>query len=261
MKTNAAAAASAACAARRRADDALSKSLASIIDAGGADRDEAIAESIEQYRQYLQKNLGDLAATERGDEGDPDDDEADELDGGDDDKPNKGANMNTEQTMAKFKRERIAKLESWDITDVAKAVVVHDADLMINESEFAELITKAAQKQHPELRPDAAFSKLYCEQSERGTLLRKACAAIKAMPLRVNLAPDQTHSPRAFHDAVSDTESSEAYKQLVELGRQKWPTASEAQQFARAMTDPANRVLASKAHKRPGPNDWNQFPR
>jgi hypothetical protein len=32
-------------------------------------------------------------------------------------------------------------------------------------------------------------------------------------------------------DTLTNTESSEAYKQLQEIGRQKWPTASEATRF------------------------------
>jgi hypothetical protein len=70
MKTNAAVIATAAAELKRRADAALTKSVASIIEAGGPDRDAAIAESIGQYREYLQK--GGFADVLEGDGADAD---------------------------------------------------------------------------------------------------------------------------------------------------------------------------------------------
>jgi hypothetical protein len=101
-----------------------------------------------------------------------------------------------------------------------------------------------------------AFEKVW----ERNPVFAKAETVIKAtfaeellsggMPVLVVGGPD------AMHEAIDDTESSEAYKQLQELGRRQWPTASEAQQFARAFTAPANAALAAKAHRRPAPNEY-----
>jgi hypothetical protein len=53
----------------------------------------------------------------------------------------------------------------------------------------------------------------------------------------------------------------EAVKQLREIGRNRWPTASEADQFERALTDPTNSVLARKAVPRPQPSTSYPFPR
>jgi hypothetical protein len=81
--------------------------------------------------------------------------------------------------------------------------------------------------------------------------------------------PDEARASRplvvggveAAHAAVDDTEQSEALAQLKQLGRDKWPSASEAQQFANAFTDPVNKELAAKAHRRPAPTTSFPFPR
>jgi hypothetical protein len=52
-----------------------------------------------------------------------------------------------------------------------------------------------------------------------------------------------------------------AIEQLKKIGRDKWPTASEAQQFERAMLDPANAEIAARAHRRPAPTTSFAFPR
>jgi hypothetical protein len=116
-----------------------------------------------------------------------------------------------------------------------------------DEHTLVSALTKHVASQHPELRPDVAFSKLY----ESEEVVRRACAIAKAMPFVADLTPAVVGGVDAMHAAVSDTESSEAYAQLQELGRRKWPTASEAVQFANAITDPKNGELARKAHRRP----------
>jgi hypothetical protein len=79
MKTNAARIAHRASASRRTREEIMSKaaaalteSIESIKSAGGDDVDALIAESVRQCREWLAKNLGDLADAERGDEGDDD---------------------------------------------------------------------------------------------------------------------------------------------------------------------------------------------
>jgi hypothetical protein len=47
----------------------------------------------------------------------------------------------------------------------------------------------------------------------------------------------------------------------VQIGASKWPSASAAQQFARAFSDPANRELAAKAHVRPAATTDYPMPR
>jgi hypothetical protein len=55
-------------------------------------------------------------------------------------------------------------------------------------------------------------------------------------------------------DAALDVnDPAEAIAQLKEIGRQRWPSATEAQQFEKAFTDPANAEIAAKAYRRPGP--------
>jgi hypothetical protein len=49
--------------------------------------------------------------------------------------------------------------------------------------------------------------------------------------------------------------------QLKQLGARKWPTASEAEQFERAFTDPVNKELAARAHKQPTATTYYEFPR
>jgi hypothetical protein len=125
----------------------------------------------------------------------------------------------------------------------------------VGEHELVAALTKAASEQHPELSSAQAFAKLYTEES-----VWRACAIAKAMPFVADLTPLVVGGVDAVHEAVDDTESSEAYAQLKELGARKWPTASEAQQFANAFTDPANATLAQKAHRRPTPPMGGAYP-
>jgi hypothetical protein len=126
-----------------------------------------------------------------------------------------------------------------------------------SEVAFVSACTKHASEQRPELRPDVAFSKLF----EAEESIRRACAIAKSMPFVADLTPLVVGTPAAMHDAVDDTESSKAYAQLKELGARKWPTASAAQQFANAFTDPVNKELAARAHRRPSPTTSYPFPR
>jgi hypothetical protein len=76
------------------------------------------------------------------------------------------------------------------------------------------------------------------------------------MPFVADLTPDMVRG-----EAARDlSDQSEAIKNLKELGRRKWPTATEAQQFANAFTDPANAELARKAHRRPTPHAGGAYP-
>jgi hypothetical protein len=60
---------------------------------------------------------------------------------------------------------------------------------------------------------------------------------------------------------VNVDDPSEAIAHLKELGRRKWPTASEAQQFERALTAPENHALARRAVPIPKPTTQYPFPR
>ena len=59
--------------------------------------------------------------------------------------------------------------------------------------------------------------------------------------------------------AVNDP--SEAIAQLKQLGADRWPTESAASQFERALTDPANHMLARLAVPIPRATTSYPFPR
>jgi hypothetical protein len=165
--------------------------------------------------------------------------------------------MDKEQVVKAFKTKRLADLEALGPVAVCKAVVEHGADLAIDEHEFVGLLTKAAQKAHPGLSADRAFAKVFSEQSEQGTLIRKAHAVVKSMPIMADLTPLVVGG----EDARNVNDPSAAIAQLQELGRVRWPGATREQQFSRAFADPANRDLAKQAHQRPAPTTTYEFPR
>jgi hypothetical protein len=124
-------------------------------------------------------------------------------------------------------------------------------------SEFAlvSALTKYAAEQHPELSPAQAFAKLYENAS-----VWQAIAIAKALPV----TPTMVGGPDAMHAAVDSTEQSEAYAQLVSMAekmRAASPELSAAQAFDRVFTDPVNKELAAKAHRRPAPMTSFPFPR
>jgi hypothetical protein len=213
---------------RKRAVEALHESVQSIFDSDedAAGKRAAIIETVAQARAYLAKNL-------------------DVPIGGDGEISTQGDNMSsTEKVIAKFKQERIAKLEAMDITEVAKtAIATPDENiLMIDESEFVGLVTKAAQKQHPGLSESQAFSKLFCEQSERGTLLRKACAAIKTFPNVMETAPRTADN---LDDALAQLNA------LVGEQRKRAPWMSVPQAFAEVYKNNPALAAAERAQNRP----------
>ena len=81
------------------------------------------------------------------------------------------------------------------------------------------------------------------------------------MPFVADITPLMVGGEANRGGDVNPNDPSEAIAQLKQLGRDKWPTASEAQQFANAFTDPANAALAQKAHRRPSPTTNYEFPR
>jgi hypothetical protein len=135
---------------------------------------------------------------------------------------------------------------------VAKSIVAEQRSYGITEHEFVELATEYAKAQHPELSGAQAFAKLYQVPE-----VWRACEVLKSMPFVADLSPLVVGGETA--QAVDDP--SEAIAQLKQLGARKWPTATEAQQFANAFTDPVNATLAQKAHRRPAPTTSYEFPR
>jgi hypothetical protein len=144
-------------------------------------------------------------------------------------------------------------VKQYGIVALAKSMVQDQKSYGLDEHQFTQLATEHAQRVYPNDRPDVAFSKLY--QSEES--VRRACAIAKAMPFVADITPLQVGGASAQN--VGDP--SEAIAQLKQLGRDRWPTATEAQQFANAFTDPANAALAQKAHRRPSATTSYEFPR
>jgi hypothetical protein len=115
-----------------------------------------------------------------------------------------------------------------------------------DETELVLVLTKAAAEQHPELRPDAAFAKLYSDPS-----VWRACNLAKAAGPMFDVTI--VHPGDETHRTVNDTESSEAYQTLQALADKLHAAATgkmtKEQAFARAFE--SNPELARKAHQRP----------
>jgi hypothetical protein len=148
-------------------------------------------------------------------------------------------------------------VKQYGIVALAKSMVKDQKAYGLDEHEFTKLATEHAQCLYPNDRPDVAFSKLY--QSEES--VRRACQiATKAHTLDVMVVG----GPDAMHEAINDTEQSEAYQQLVDMAeklRAESPFLSTGQAFARVFENPKHAALASKAHVRPSPTTSYEFPR
>jgi hypothetical protein len=138
------------------------------------------------------------------------------------------------------------------IVAVAKSIVDENRSYGISEHEFVELATEYAKAAHPELTEAQAFAKLYQIPE-----VWRACNVLKSMPFQVDVEP--LFVGGADTRDLSDT--SEAIAQLKQLGRDRWPTASESQQFERALIDPVNHKLARRAVPIPQPTTQYPFPR
>jgi hypothetical protein len=118
-----------------------------------------------------------------------------------------------------------------------------------DEHSLVAALTKAASDQYPSLRPDTAFAQLY--QAEES--VRRACNFAKAAGPMFDVTI--VHPGDETRRTVNDTEQSEAYQTLQSLADKLHAAAtgkmSKQQAFAAVFTDPANRELSSKAHRRP----------
>jgi hypothetical protein len=128
------------------------------------------------------------------------------------------------------------------IIAVAKTIIDENRSYGISEHEFVELATEHAKAAHPELTEAAAFAKIYQIPE-----VWRACNLLKSMPFHADVTPVMVGG----EDTRDLSDTSKAIAQLKQLGARKWPTATEAQQFANAFTDPVNATLAAKAHRRP----------
>jgi hypothetical protein len=140
------------------------------------------------------------------------------------------------------------------------AAIIQKGSTTITEHELVEAATKVAAERHPELSPSQAFAKIYTAATDEARVLQKAISIAKAMPFVADSTPVMVGGVDAVREANDATEQSKAYAQLQQIGRDRWRTASEAVQFANAMTDPKNAGLAAKAHRRPSTTTSFAFP-
>jgi hypothetical protein len=113
---------------------------------------------------------------------------------------------------------------------------------------------------HPNATPDAAFVKVFSDSGADGVAIRKAHALTKLSPFE----PTMVGGVAPIHEAIDNTEQSEAYAQLVSMAekmRAAAPKLSAAQAFDKVFTDPKNAKLAAKAHVRPSPTTFFPMPR
>jgi hypothetical protein len=138
------------------------------------------------------------------------------------------------------------------IVAVAKAIIDENRSYGITEHEFVALVTEHAKAAHSNLTEAAAFAKMY-EIPE----VWRACNVLKSMPFAANVTPVMVGG----EDTRDLSDTSKAIAQLKQLGRDKWPSASEADQFERALCDPVNHKLARRAVPIPQPTTSYPFPR
>jgi hypothetical protein len=129
----------------------------------------------------------------------------------------------------------------------------------ITEGELTDMVGKHDPK--PGESAAQTFTRHYTAQTADGVALRKAMQVAKM----ATLAPSMSGGLDEQRAAINATESSEAYKQLMTLANEQHSkrNITEAQAFAAALADPANRELAQKALARPAApaGGMYEFPR
>jgi hypothetical protein len=272
-----------------KATAALQESVASIIgcDENDATKREALVETFAQFATYMERNgvmAKLLADDEPGDSGAPVSDHhaskvADLLieSGSHPDRSaalsyllhspsgqallsrmHKAAEQTEKETPSMSHSEFVqGVVKQYGIVALAKSMVQEQKSYGLDEHQFTQLATEHAQRLYPNDRPDVAFSKLY--QSEES--VRRACAVAKAMPFQVSLEPLQVGGEANRGGDVNPNDPAKAIEQLKQLGRDRWPTASAAEQFERALTAPEYHKLARVAVPIPRATTFFPMPR
>jgi hypothetical protein len=223
---------------------ALAESVGSIFDEVDDDKAAALAETFEQFQDYLTKSY-------------------DEGHGGDS-APRFSQRFSSTKaaseepmTRGELKAERAEQLraivKAHGITALAKGVVAGLTS--IDEHELTALATEDAQRAYPELSPTQAFEKVYLSDPtlREAITIAKAAEAARYFDLQPVVVSGDA--------ALDVNDPNEAIAQLKEIGRRRWPSQSEAKQFERAFTDPANAEIAAKAHRRPAATSIFPHPR
>jgi hypothetical protein len=109
----------------------------------------------------------------------------------------------------------------------------------------SEIMKRHPSELHPGMSADKAFAELY-----KNTDVWQACAIAKSSSW-FDAAPVFNPVPHAVTGtgAQDVNDATAAMEALHRIGRERWPEASEAQQFARAFESRPD--LAAKAHRRP----------
>jgi hypothetical protein len=126
----------------------------------------------------------------------------------------------------------------------------------ISEEEIVSAVSKIAVERYPELSEAQAFSRIFTASTEEARVLNSAINVAKTMPFVFDDTPLQVGG----EDTRAD-DPAKAIAQLRQIARSRWPNESEAAGFERALTDPANSVLARKAVPIPRATTSFQFPR
>jgi hypothetical protein len=150
-----------------------------------------------------------------------------------------------EQKMQPETFEEMCK--SMGIERIAAAVVKRGHSSAISEVEFTSAVTALAQKRHPTLRPDVAFSKLFGEQSEQAATLRRAYAIIKNFPMMSVVEKGKaTIMPTANDGDDSVNDPTDALEQLEALVARLRASARGCQKLPlsrRSIKTPRMRIL------------------
>jgi hypothetical protein len=255
-----------------KATAALETSVGSIL--GCDDSDEvkrfALAESFAQFESYLQRNVvgSDIAKVDRGDTGYHNlaarvvEHMIDRLGHERQRHGFEKKESSQMESIEKLKAARVEKLEqlakSSGVVAVAKHVLAEGTS-GLTPADFNRMCNTDWQRDRRSGESyDQCFARHYSAPDAMD--VRKADQMLKSMPL--NVTPVMVGGVAATHEAVNNTEQSEAYQQLVDMGeklRESAPFLSAGQAFARASEQRPD--LLAKAHKRPGPTTSYEFPR
>jgi len=148
------------------------------------------------------------------------------------------SNSPEDNTTMDYKTKLHDMAKRHGITAIAKALVEDNNAFGISEHELTELVTAQAKRDNPGLSPAQAFTKMYAEQSEAGTILRRAFQVCKNSAYQA--------------DTADADDAAAAYAELEAIGKRDYPNLPKHVQFAKAFE--AHPSLAARAHRRPGPS-------
>ena len=160
-----------------------------------------------------------------------------------------------DESHEELEAARVAKLKSLNAIAVCKALADDQHAYGVTEAELVDLLSN--HDRQPGESAARTFARHYEANTEEGALIRKAVEIAKT----AEAARYFDIEPVLVSDDTDVNDPVDAIAQLKELGRQKWPEESEANQFERAFTDPANAELSARAHRRPSATTVYSMPR